>query len=717
MPTYDQYHVYSQLGNGSGLIYIANGNGILDGIVGKLQGVPNDVFGARMARGFAAVNGPMNGTAYGTSLFEMTNAAADNLTVLNIGGVAQISAPVAMVVGDIEASLAAIIAEVNSYNAPAPNNFKAQFVDSTHILLIQEIPSGNNNGDAVSITFSGLSTATSTDVAGGADAGTRTYTVFLDVTATDPLVIGPGAVDITGLISIRGLESLKAVQTVVVSANAVSIIRDSTDMVVYIDGDTTVGAANRVETFTVVGAKEGDTITLSGIDGAVSPVLTVAAFDYLEYEVTLTGYATAVTLKLAPGGLWQQITPNKMDAASLRNQGVAIPAQPGVYQLTPAAGTFVITPGGTGVSAPANIYEHDSVLVGAPVVLGADMLIDVTASLAGGAKKGDTGTIGGNGIAVTVGGNALNFGSNGATVATLTPELALSGLWNAQWTYMGEISGVDTVTWDISPVYSLLNVGFVTTDKIANLGVTDAKIANATITGSTKLVDGTVTEPKLSALVQAKLNRLAPRSVDTAMVLYQAVDGDLVLNDATAAANVVEVDVTLATTQLVTVTKIDDSANTVTVQDTLGATINGEALFILYRQYESVTIQGNGTYWVVVASEPQVAIACSISITGLAAIDVTAANTRCTTINLTSGNATETVTSITNAPKNVPFELRPETGLALTLTGTASGGASDTIVLQGASLVLDGTLDEYARFLWSAARTQWIYQDSNQGIV
>jgi hypothetical protein len=551
----------------------------------------------------------------------------------------------------------------------------------------------------------------------GVESATSTFLfrVFLDTAAVDVAV--RSGEDITELAYGRTLGAAPSVQDVVVTANTVSFVRDSSIMLVRIDGDTTMGNANRVNTFSVDGAVEGDRVTLSGIDGAVSPVLTTGAFSYLEYEITLVGYQTTVTFQLAPGGLWMQVVPNKMNSASLRNQGVPVALQPGVYQLTPAAGTFVITPGGTGVSAPANIYEHDSVLVGAPVVLGADMFINVTASVAGGAKAGDTGMVSGNGISIDVDGNALNFGSNGGVVATLTPELALSGLWNAQWTYVGDISGVDTVTWDVVPVFSLANQQFVTTDMLEDLGVTGAKIADATITGSTKLVDATVTEPKLSAAVQAKLNRLAPRSVDTAMVLYQAVDGEMVLNDATAAPNVVEVDVTLGITQLITVTKVDDSANTVTVQDSGAATINGGPMFVLSRQYESVTIQGNGTEWVVVASEPQVALACTVDITGLTTLDVTAANTRCTTVNVTSGNAAETIDEILNAPKNVPFELRPADGLALTLTGTASGGVADSIVLQGAALVLDGSLDEYARFLWSATRSQWVYQDSNQGII
>jgi hypothetical protein len=320
------------------------------------------------------------------------------------------------------------------------------------------------------------------------------------------------------LISIRGLESLKAVQTVVVSANAVSIIRESTDMVVYIDGDTTVGNANRVETFTVVGAKEGDTITLGGIDGAVSPVLTVAAFNYLEYEITLTGYATTVTVKLAPGGLWQQITPNKMDATSLRNQGVAIPAQPGVYEYTPIAGVQITHAGATGVSAPGDNYEHDIIQVGAGVVLGADIefRVDTTDAI-----NGDKGTISGGGVPITVGASNVNFADPTGVKTTLTAQLALSGLWNVAWVVTDALN--QEVAFSLVPDFGTANTGYLTTAMLADQSVTDAKIANATITGSTKLVNGTVTEEKLSALVQAKLNAQGRNrvalSVPTAEVL------------------------------------------------------------------------------------------------------------------------------------------------------------------------------------------------------
>ena len=85
-----------------------------------------------------------------------------------------------------------------------------------------------------------------------------------------------------------------------------------------------------------------------------------------------------------------------------------------------------------------------------------------------------------------------------------------------------------------------------------------------------------------------------------------------------------------------------------------------------------------------------------MDITGLTTLDITAANNYCGIINVTSSNATETIDTISNIPTNFPFTLKPASGLALTLTGTAVAGAvAGDIVLSSASVVLDGTNGDY----------------------
>lgn len=350
----------------------------------------------------------------------------------------------------------------------------------------------------------------------GVESATSTFLfrVFLDTAAVDVAV--RSGEDITELAYGRTLGAAPSVQDVVVTANTVSFVRDSSIMLVRIDGDTTMGNANRVDTFTVAGAVEGDRVTLSGIDGAVSPVLTTGAFSYLEYEITLVGDASTVTFILSPTGDWNQITPFKADAASIRNMGIPVPAQPGVYQYTPIGGTQVIHPGATGVSAPGDNYETDVVQVGAGVVLGSDIefRVDTTNAI-----NGDTGSIYGANVPITLAGNNVHFADPTGIKTTLTEELALSGKWAVQWLVTDQSN--QEVAFSLVPDFGSANTQFLVTAMYADASVTDAKLATG-INGS-KITAGSVPETGLSALVQAKLNAQGRNrvslSVPTAEVL------------------------------------------------------------------------------------------------------------------------------------------------------------------------------------------------------
>ena len=89
----------------------------------------------------------------------------------------------------------------------------------------------------------------------------------------------------------------------------------------------------------------------------------------------------------------------------------------------------------------------------------------------------------------------------------------------------------------------------------------------------------------------------------------------------------------------------------------------------------------------------------TIDITGLTALDCTAAWAQYRGIyNLTSSNATETISadSLTNFPTLFPFRIVPATGLALTLTCTsAASAAAGSIVGSAGTIVLDGTNGDF----------------------
>lgn len=516
----------NDLGNGVGYIYITDSEGAIstvpsaEGFNPYPEGQPNaPLWKGKLLRDFFAKNSQYAHASYASAYATITLAGANNLTALNVGGVAQIAAPVAMTAGDIPASVASIVAAVNSFNAASPDNYRA-VQQGNSFILINTLAGAGPNGDAVTLTFSsGASTGSSTVVGGGRSVGGRPYRIFINASTTATSSSLVGAEEITDILSFHGLEAPAREVQASVTTNTVAFVREAAVTKVYVDGVTTVGNANRVTSFAVQGAVVGDEVIISGIDGSVAPVLTTGAFAYLEREITLTGYRSQVRVRFAEDGTWYQIVPNTMDAAALRNQGAPIPLQPGTFQFTPVGGTQVITLGQTGVSGGGTIYENNVANTGGAVVLASDLeyRVDSTTGV-----KGETGTVYGNGVAITPAGNDVHFADLNGVQVTLTEELATSGRWAVSWTVV-DVGGAASVAFTLTPDFGAANTQFLTTAMIEDLAITNAKIADDTIDGDAKLVDDSVTEVKLDVLVRAKLNvqgrNRVRLSIPTAQVL------------------------------------------------------------------------------------------------------------------------------------------------------------------------------------------------------
>lgn len=86
----------------------------------------------------------------------------------------------------------------------------------------------------------------------------------------------------------------------------------------------------------------------------------------------------------------------------------------------------------------------------------------------------------------------------------------------------------------------------------------------------------------------------------------------------------------------------------------------------------------------------------TISITGLTTINITANNSECGIIDLTSGNATETINLFSNFPTNIPVMFRPASGL--TVTFTHATGANQPICAGAVDAVINGTNGDFIIF-------------------
>jgi len=508
-----QISASTDLGNGDGYVYITNESGTLGTVFGYPIGIKNGLLAINAVRKeFGPRNSKSAGAGYAVGYMTLTNAAADNLNTLTIGGVNQIGGAVAMTAANLVVSAAAIAAAVNAYVAVP--NFRAS-ASGASVIFTSTTATDAYNGDLIVPAFSGASTATTIPVGGGRSQGFRPFRFFIDTRpAATELVIDPAAIEITDAVSWNDLGAPVTITTGTIASNTLSFQRlnDGSRMQVQIDGVTTANnslgvPSNRITSIVFEGGCVGDIVLFSGVTGAGAPAVFVNGVDIaLELATKSLGdFNDTLEMRYVGAGQFSQVVPNAMDAAALRGQGVAIPLQAGTFELGPAAGTATITPGSTGVSAfPGVIYEQDIAIVSPAVLAGSlNFTIDTTNAI-----EGDTGTISGNNQAITVGANAVNFSGPAGIVATLTAELALSGQWVAKWTYLyyDAVLLAGIVSWQVTPAFSTTNTQFLTTAMYKDLSVTGAKIDDATIDGATKMIADSIPEVNLDASVRAKLN-------------------------------------------------------------------------------------------------------------------------------------------------------------------------------------------------------------------
>jgi len=524
-----QISASTDLGNGDGYVYITNESGTLGTVFGYPIGIKNGLLAINAVRKeFGPRNSKSAGAGYAVGYLTLTNAVADNLNTLTIGGVNQIGGAVAMTAANLVVSAAAIAAAVNAYVAVP--NFRAS-ASGASVIFTSEVATDAYNGDLIVPAFSGASTATTIPVGGGRSQGFRPFRFFLDTRpAATELVIDPAAIEITDAVSWNDLGAPVTITTGTIASNTLSFQRlnDGSRMQVQIDGITAVNnglgvPSNRITSIAFEGGCVGDIVLFSGMNGSGAPAVFVqgADIDIALTTKSLADFNDTLEMRYVGAGQFSQVVPEPVDVAAIRASGVAIPLQAGVYQLTPAGGTATIAPGQTGVSAfPGTVYEHDITLQGAPVVLGGTLnfYVDVSTAI-----LGDTGIIMGSGIAVTIGANAINFSDFGGVKTSLTPELAASGRWAVRWVVANIVAGLENVSFTVLPDFGTTNTQFLTTAMYEDLSVTGAKMDNATIDGATKLIDDSVTEVKLDSLVRAKLNvqgrTIVPVAIPTAEML------------------------------------------------------------------------------------------------------------------------------------------------------------------------------------------------------
>jgi hypothetical protein len=456
------------------------------------SGLPNGLIGKN-----AAINVGHNAknAAYDTPAtwtLEMTNAAADNLTVFKIGGVSQISGPVAMVAGNLEASAALIAAAINA--TATALEWTCYAVNG--VVYGSCVTKGiTGNGLALTITFSGASTADITPVTGGGtDKGAYRTRVWLDTAdSASATVKGAGAVDITAALAAM---PNTPVEVVVAGLNQITLNRKESYADVMVSGLS-------LETITYNDAQEGDVIVLRGNTLAGVPTTVTNAGNIVTstgVSVVLTDDEDSMVLTYladfaAPGSYrWVETGFHPLTLAEIRDLGAFAPAYPGVDQVAiPAAGNYIIAPGGTGGG-----YDTNQAFVefrGANVVLAGPVNIVLTHGLVGqDLIDGDSGIIYFMQTATAAGANFITItDTDGLVNQVIDNEMAATGKYAVVWSF-------DGTRFMASVIPNITSPGWIKTAMIGALQVTDAEIADL---DGTKIQAGTIPFTAADAALQA----------------------------------------------------------------------------------------------------------------------------------------------------------------------------------------------------------------------
>ena len=481
------------LGNGRGVVYITGPSGVFPtpfSSEGKFPqvGFPNGLTGKEAAYKFGKF---AKRSAFGTKAtwsLEVTAAAADNLTVLKVGGVSQITGAVAMVAGNVEASAIAIS---NAINATA-TAFEWKAVSRLGVVYVEADLSGTaGNNLPIQVTFSGGTTYDVNPVTGGGtNPNAYSYRVWLDTDINASVdTMGPGAVEVTE--AVAAAANTPVLTTTLASTNAISVQRTES----YADIKVSGGTLNDI---IYKDAQDGDVIVLRGNTAAGVPVTVTNAGNIATASgsnLVLTDDKDSIMLTYR-SNIWWQTAYGSTTLGEVRALSGNIPAVPGVHQdVIPAAGNYVIAPGA--VFGGFNTNQCYVEFTGGLVVLAGPVNIVLTRGLVGqDLKDGDFGAIFFKQTAITSTPNVITItDTDGVVTQVINDQIASTGNYGVVWAYNGSRFSAFVVP-------NITASEWVRTAMIGNSQVTDAKIFDV---NGTKIQPSTIpfsaADPSFQALV------------------------------------------------------------------------------------------------------------------------------------------------------------------------------------------------------------------------
>lgn len=480
----------------------------------------------------AAYMAPPPGSTHAYAVFTVTSAAADNLSTLTIDGVSQITAAVAMTVGDTTASATSIKNAINSHVAASGSDYSAS--SSANVVYIRRVNAGSGgNGDIVAFSFSGASTATTTTVGGGDEVGNPRFRIWLDANysaSPSATVKSASAVDITEFVWKLGLESPRRIGVATISGGTTVLERESSDATFYLNG-TNAPPNNRLQELTYLGANPGDRIRFIGDSALLPSVIENGTVNIVMKglgDMDLVSAVDSIVLEYnEDNGTEQWFEVNRspfIDSTRARANGIVVPLNAGTHiQTVPGSGSLTIAPGLTG-TPPANTTYKSIVKLQGTISLVGNYSIQLDPS--GSLLAGDRGIIYGGTSNVTVGAFAITVSDAVVTFNRIIPApLALTGNWAVEWLYDGSnfnatlVPGIDTA-------------GSITNAALAAGAVTDAKVTDVS---GTKLTNATVSLAKLDSSLQLTISAIQIYTVTRVVTSAEILTGNATPIDLIAA--------------------------------------------------------------------------------------------------------------------------------------------------------------------------------------
>lgn len=499
------------LGNGHGMVYITGPSGTFPTPFTSEGSFPQTGFPNGLAGKSAALSAGKYAkrSAFGTKAtwrLEITAAAADNLTVLKVGGVSQILGPVAMTAGNVEASASSIAAAINA-GTPTPGWLATSRLGVVYAEF--ENTGTSANGLAINVTFSGATTYdASAETGGGTDGNAYAVRIFLDTAdSASPSVMGPGAIEITQ--AIAAMPNTPLLTATLGGTNTIVAQRTESYADIKVSGGT-------MNTFQYLDVQDGDVVVLRGNTAAGLPLTVTNAGNVVTVtgnDVVLTDDEDSILLTYINGS-WLETGYRSLGLSDMRSLSGNIPAYPGVTQATiPAAGNYIIAPGGTGGGYNSNKCYVE--FTGANQVLAGPVNIVLTRGLpAQDLKDGDFGAIFFSQTATTGGVNVITINdTDGIVTQVIDDDIAATGNYAVMWAF-------DGTRFMASVIPNVTATGWIKTAMIGALQVTDAKIADV---DGAKVQTGTLpfsaADPAFQALVLGGQLYTATLTIATADVL------------------------------------------------------------------------------------------------------------------------------------------------------------------------------------------------------